>query len=353
MSESSVTLSPQMFTSARHTTHYFEAGPAGGPLLIFVHGWPEIGLMWRAQITALAAAGYRCIAPDMRASGGSSAPDATGACTLEEIARDMTELHDHLGGSPAIWIGHDWGSPVAGMLAAHFPERARGIALISLPYFPETFALSTLIPLIDRQLYPAEKYLYGQWNYFRFYQTNFDTAVSDLDGDIPASLASIYRSGNPEAKGTFSQSALTTANGGRFGAAHRAPEMPPDAALWPPEDFERLVAAFRRTGFRSACAWYLNDDANLAYARSAPDGGRLSMPVLCINSDYDPIAGIGGNRLSDPMRDACSDLSVVNVPTGHWTPLECKTETTEALRSWLKRTGHAVRQADLHESRAE
>lgn len=87
--------------------------------MIFLHGWPEIGLVWRAQIDAVASEGWRCIAPDMRGYGASSAPGASDAYALNAIVGDMVELHDHLGTRPAIWIGHDWGSPVAGALAAH------------------------------------------------------------------------------------------------------------------------------------------------------------------------------------------------------------------------------------------
>ena len=123
------------FSSPRHTTRYWEAGPADGPLMIFLHGWPQIGLMWRAQVEALASEGWHCVAPDMRGYGGSSAPTAAEAYALKEIVEDMVELHDHLGARPAIWVGHDWGSPVAGALAAHHAKRSRGIVLISVPYF--------------------------------------------------------------------------------------------------------------------------------------------------------------------------------------------------------------------------
>ena len=78
-------LTSRIFSSPRHTTHYWEAGPSDGPLMIFVHGWPEIGLMWRAQIKAFADQGWRCVAPDMRGYGGSSAPVAAEAYALEEI----------------------------------------------------------------------------------------------------------------------------------------------------------------------------------------------------------------------------------------------------------------------------
>ena len=62
------------FSTPRQTTHYIECGPADGPLMIFLHGWPSIGLMWRAQMDAFAADGWHCVAPDLRGYGGSSAP---------------------------------------------------------------------------------------------------------------------------------------------------------------------------------------------------------------------------------------------------------------------------------------
>ena len=70
----------------------------------------------------------------------------------------MVELHDHLERRPAVWVGHDLGSPVAGALAAHHPARSRGVVLVSVPYFPDGFALANLLPLVNRQLYPADQY---------------------------------------------------------------------------------------------------------------------------------------------------------------------------------------------------
>ena len=331
-----MSLTDQTFRSLRHSTHYWEAGPANGPLMIFLHGWPGIGLMWRAQIEAFASAGWRCVAPDMRGYGASSAPPGNEAYALNEIVDDMVELHDHLGSRPAIWVGHDWGSPVAGALAARHPARSRGVVLISVPYLPGGFALPTLVALIDRGLYPADQYPDGQWDYYRFYLTHFDQAVSDMDADVPATLASIYRPGNPASAGKVSPSAVLTRNGGRYGPAHRAPPTPPDATLWPEADFDSLAKAFRVHGFRPACAWYVNDTRNIAYAQAAPDGGRLHQPVLFINGDWDAICDINRSQLGAPMHGTCQDLSVANLPAGHWLPLERKTESVEAIRSWLK-----------------
>lgn len=333
------TLTAHLVQSPRHTTRYWEAGPADGPLMIFLHGWPQSGLMWRAQIDAFAAEGWRCVAPDMRGYGGSSAPAAASAYAVSEIVDDMVALHEHLGARPAVWVGHDLGSPVAAALAAHHPQRSRAVVLVSVPYAPLGFALANLLPLVDRTLYPADQYPDGQWNYYHFYLSNFDQTVSDFDADIPASLSVIYRRGDAASVNQAYRSALVGRNGGWFGAAHRAPSMPPDPTLWPAADFAALVEAFRVTGFRPANAWYLNDAANIAYAQAAPDAGRLRQPVLFVNGDFDGICDITRSRLGDPMRRACPDLSVTSLPSGHWLPLERKQELVRTMRSWLQTKG--------------
>jgi len=330
------TLVSRPFSTARHTTHTIECGPADGPLMIFLHGWPSIGLMWSAHMDAFAADGWHCVAPDLRGFGGSSAPAANDAYTTEDVVADMAELHDHLGGKPAIWVGHDWGCVVVGALVAHEPRRSRGVVLTSLAYQPDGHALRTIVPLVDRTIYPVDQYPDGQWDYYRYYTTHFETAVADLDADKTASLASIFRSGDPAGIGKVSPNAVVARNGGRFDAAHRAPPTEADPALWPPADFDVLVQSFEAHGFRASCAWYLNDDADVAYARTAFDGGRLSQPVLFVNGDFDQICSITGNRQGDPMRAACADLTVTSLPAGHWLPLERKAELIQAIRTWLQ-----------------
>ncbi len=332
----SSTLVSRTFSTPRQTTHYIERGSADRPLMIFLHGWPELSLIWRAQMDAFAADGWHCVAPDMRGYGGSSVPAPDDAYTNEQIVADMAELHDHLGGKPAIWVGHDWGSVVAGSLVAHEPQRSRGVVLISVPYFPDANALPTLVPLVDRSIYSADQYPDGQWDYYRYYTTHFNSAVADLDADKVASLATIFRRGDPASLGKPSPNAMVTRNGGRFGAAHHAPPTPPDPALWPAEDFDALVQAFNAHGFRPPCAWYLNDDANIAYARRAPHGGRISQPVLFVNGDLDAINTIEGNHYGDPMRATCPDLTVTSLDGAHWLPLECKAELIQAIRTWLQ-----------------
>lgn len=319
----------------RHSTYFVTCGPVDGPLMFFVHGWPGISAMWRAHMAAFAADGWRCIAPDLRGYGQSSAPPGASSYTVENAVNDLAELHDHLGGTAAIWVGHDWGSAVVGALAAHHPQRCRAAVLTSWAYFPRANSLANLVAVVDRDIYPADEYPYGQWDYFHYYTTHFDEAVADLDADAAAALASIYRPGDPAAVGTVSPSASVTRNGGRFGPSHRPPAAEPDPALWPASDFDLLVAGFESHGFAPSCAWYINDDANTDFARRAPHDGRLWQPVLFVNGEWDLICTITDNHQGDPMREACSDLTIVNINAGHWLPLERPDEHISAIRRWL------------------
>ena len=321
--------------SPRHRTAYLEAGPADGPLMVFVHGWPELGLIWRAQIERFAALGWRCVAPDMRGYGGSSVPSETDAYAVRELVADMVELHDALGGDPAVWVGHDWGSAVVWSLAAHHPNRCRGVVSLCVPYFARGFALPNLLPLVDRTVYPEDRFPAGQWDYFLFYRERFDQAVQEFDADVSATVAALYRRGDPGAVGKPGLTSGVRANGGWFGPAGRAPAAPRDASMLSQDDFDALVAAFRRTGFRGACAWYLNDEANLADAAGAYDGGRLSMPVLFLHAAWDTTLDTAHSRLAAPMRQSCADLTEVTIEAGHELQLERPDEVNAAIESWI------------------
>ena len=111
----------------RHTTFYLAAGPKDGPLIIFVHGWPELSMSWRHLLPALASLGFRAIAPDMRGYGRSSIYTRSSDYAQELIVHDMIELLDSLRRERAVWVGHDWGSPVVWNLASHHPERCEGL----------------------------------------------------------------------------------------------------------------------------------------------------------------------------------------------------------------------------------
>jgi hypothetical protein len=97
--------------------------------------------------------------------------------------------------------------------------------LTSLAYQPDGHALRTVVPLVDRTIYPADVYPDGQWDYYNYYTTNFEPAVADLDSDLSASSASIFRSGNPAGIDQVSPNAVVTRNGADLAprTAHRQP----------------------------------------------------------------------------------------------------------------------------------
>ncbi|RYH13888.1 MAG: alpha/beta hydrolase, partial [Alphaproteobacteria bacterium] len=157
--------------------------------MIFIHGWPEIGLLWERQLNHFAALGWRCVAPDMRGYGGSSVPDDLASYAIREIVADMVELHEVLGPAPAVWIGHDWGAPIAWSMASHHPERCRAVIGLSVPYLARGFALPNLVPLVDRTVYPEADYPVGPWDYWLFYRERFEEAVRQFERDLPATFS--------------------------------------------------------------------------------------------------------------------------------------------------------------------
>jgi pimeloyl-ACP methyl ester carboxylesterase len=328
-------LTTKQIETPRHRTAYLEAGPADGPLMIFCHGWPMVGRVWRNQLEHFAARGFRCIAPDMRGYGGSSVPTSIAAYAVREIVGDMIELHDALGAEPAIWVGHDWGCAIAWSIASHHAGRCRGVVNLCIPYFARGMALPSFLPLIDRELYPVEQYPVGQWDYWLFYREHFARATADFEADAEGALALFMRADRRLVPGKPAPTATTRARGGWFGDAHRAPKMDRDASMMSQGDWDAMVASFEKTGFAGGNAWYMNEAANLAYASEAPNFGRLTLPALFLHALGDGVCETVKSRLADPMREDCSDLTEAKVDSAHSMMMEKPRETNEAIAAWL------------------
>jgi len=324
--------------TSRHTTFYLSCGHADATPLIFVHGWPELSISWRHQLQVFAALGFRCLAPDMRGYGRSSVYATHQDYALEHSVRDMLELlergtrHDK-----AVWVGHDWGAPVVWALASHHPQHCLGVANLCVPYLPDGFAPETIIPLVDRDIYPEDQFPAGQWEYQLFYRENFEQASSGFEANVAATVKALFRKGNVSAKGQPSRTALVRRDGGWFGGAGVAPDVPADTDVVSDADLSAYIAALTRNGFFGPDSWYMNGDWNMAYARQAKDGGRLSLPVLFLHGAFDYTCETIGSRLAEPMRGACGDLTEVVVHSGHWMAQEKPLEVNAALAQWLAR----------------
>ena len=239
--------------TARHWTSWVEAGPPDGPLMVFLHGWPEIGLLWKRQLQHFGARGWRCVVPDMRGYGDSSVPDGIASYLVEEITLDIVELHGAPGGEPAVWGGHDWGAPIAWAVASHHRARCRGVVGLSVPYLARGFALPTLLPLIDRATYPKQDYPVGQWDYWLHYRERVGKAARSLGRDVADLFSMLYRPGTSAAAGEPAITSGVRARGGWFGTGELPPADPAGTIL-PAEEFSALVMAFSWTGFAGANA---------------------------------------------------------------------------------------------------
>ena len=109
-----------------------EAG--SGPVVLLCHGFPESWYSWRHQLKALADAGYRAVAPDMRGYGETGQPEAIDQYTLFHLVGDMVGVLDALSAPQAVVVGHDWGAPVAWHCALLRPDRYHAVAGLSVPF---------------------------------------------------------------------------------------------------------------------------------------------------------------------------------------------------------------------------
>jgi pimeloyl-ACP methyl ester carboxylesterase len=319
----------------RHTSFYLACGPLDGPLIVFVHGWPELSVSWRHQLPCLAALGFRAIAPDMRGYGRSTVHLRQVDYATEHVTADMIELLDSLGREKAIWVGHDWGSPVVWSIASHHPDRCHGVANLCVPYFPKGLGSAGAARLIDRDIYPEAEFPAGQWEYQLFYRENFDKACAVFEADVQAMVKAMFRKGNPAGKGKPSRTAFVRKDGGWFGGAPVAPDLPRDGDVLTEADLDTYTASLTRNGFSGPMSWYMNPDANAAYSETSVDDGRLTMPVLFLHGEYDYTCETVDSRLADPMRASCADLTEAVVRTGHWMAQENPVAVNAALVQWM------------------
>jgi pimeloyl-ACP methyl ester carboxylesterase len=118
------------------TLHVRDQG-SGSPVVL-LHGWPDTSDLWRHQVSALTAAGYRVIAPDLRGFGGSGKPADLAAYTAPVLIGDVVGLLDALGIQRAHLVGHDWGAAVAWWTAALVPDRVASMTALSVGH-PASF----------------------------------------------------------------------------------------------------------------------------------------------------------------------------------------------------------------------
>lgn len=319
----------------RHTTFYLAAGPETGPLIIFTHGWPELSLSWRHQLPFFGAMGFRTIAPDMRGYGRSSIYGRHEDYCLAHTSMDMLELIDSLDREKAVWVGHDWGSPVAWNMASHYPDRCHAVSSLCVPYASIERGLDTLIDLADRSIYPVDEYPAAQWDYMRFYEENFDLATAQMDANPLNMVQLIFRTGSPDGMGQPAGTAKIRSAGGWFGGLPEPPSIPRDGDVITEGELEVYADGLKRNGFFGPNAWYMNHKANATFHHQVVNNGRINMPVLFLAARYDFVCESVVSGLTGPMRDQCNNLTEKVLDSGHWMAQEKPFEVNREIVKWL------------------
>jgi pimeloyl-ACP methyl ester carboxylesterase len=107
-----------------------------GPLILCVHGFPELWYSWRHQMAYFSELGYTVAALDVRGYGRSSKPHEIAAYTIRELGSDVAAAIDELGNGTAILFGHDWGAPIVWNTALLYPNKVKAVAGLSVPFIP-------------------------------------------------------------------------------------------------------------------------------------------------------------------------------------------------------------------------
>lgn len=273
------------------------AGPENGEPIWLLHGFPECWHSWRAQIPALAAAGYRVFAPEMRGYGQSSAPAAIEDYDLLTLCGDIQQAMDHFGQTQVVMVGHDWGAVVAWHLALLEPQRVSRLVTMSVP-----FAGRARRPVIEIM---AELYA-ERFNYILYFQQP-GVAEQELEADIERTLRLFMQD-----QDVFLQHKPASAT---LLDGVSTPRALPDWCTQ--RDLDVYVQTFARQGFRGPLNWYRNFARNWQRTESLA-GRQVLQPTLFLIGDRDPVGVFEAHTLKR-MPDSVPDLEQHVLPNcGHW-----------------------------------
>jgi pimeloyl-ACP methyl ester carboxylesterase len=266
--------------------HWVEAGT--GPLVVLLHGFPEFWYCWRWQIPALAAAGFRVVAPDLRGCNESARPAGIRHYRMEMLVGDVAGLIRHLGAARAAVVGHDWGGAISWRLAMTHPELVERLAILNAPH-PAAFL---------RELRRPRQAL-RSW-YIRFFQLPLLPEWCLRFGDF-----------------AWLERLLT--------------RQPLRAGAYTPEDLRRYKEALAMPGALTAALHYYR--AALRDRQRAGRGLRpIACPTLVIWGERDPYLGV---ELTQGLEEWVPQLRIERLHASHWVQNDAVEEVNRLLASFL------------------
>uniref|UniRef100_A0A673JYT6 AB hydrolase-1 domain-containing protein n=1 Tax=Sinocyclocheilus rhinocerous TaxID=307959 RepID=A0A673JYT6_9TELE len=280
--------------------HYVDLGD--GPPVLLCHGFPESWFSWRYQIPALANAGFRVLALDMKGYGDSTAPPEIEEYSQEQIM--LFCLSAPQGIPQVILVGHDWGGALVWNMAQFHSERVRAVASLNTPLFP-----------VDPKTNPMEKLKAVPIFDYQIYFQKPGVAEAELEKNLERTFKLMFIASN-ETK-SFPSTAGVCQRGGLFVASL---DDPPRSAILSESALEYYVQQFTKSGFRGPLNWYRNGERNWRWMCSRPRGKASVLTVL-------------------PLSDTVPNLTRGHIEEcGHWTQTERPAELNKILISWLKET---------------
>ncbi|XP_038560762.1 bifunctional epoxide hydrolase 2-like isoform X2 [Micropterus salmoides] len=300
-------------------THYVEMG--SGPPVLLCHGFPESWYSWRYQIPAVAAAGFRVLALDMKGYGESTAPPDTEEYSQEQLCQDLITFLDKMAIPQVTLVGHDWGGVLVWTMAQYHPERVSAAASLNTPLFPA-----------DPSVTPAERLKAEPRFDYQLYFQKPGAAEAELEKDLERTFKIFFFSSGEAAKRPAVSTAGVCARGGLFVGL---PEQIPRSSVLTEADLQYYVSQYRERGFRRPLNWYRNGEANWRWMCSRPTA-KLLMPALMVTAGKDQVLL---PAFSKGMEDLIPNLSRGHIEEcGHWTQMERPAETNSILISWLRET---------------
>ncbi|MFV0307505.1 MAG: alpha/beta fold hydrolase [Desertimonas sp.] len=303
--------------------HYVEAGE--GPLVLLVHGFPESWYSWRHQLPALANAGYRAVAIDVRGYGRSAKPPAVEDYRMVRLVADNVAVVRALGEEQAVIVGHDWGAPIAWTSALLRPDVFRAVAGLSVPFSPP----GEIRPLAAmRAMGGAEEF------YIEYFQQP-GRAEAEIEADVRGWLRGFMftASGDAPPPDPSVGTVATVAAGGQMRDRFHQPAVLPG---WLSEaDVDVYTDELERSGFAGPLNRYRNverDWEDLAAWR----GAAIGVPALFIGGDRDGPTVWGAPAIA-AFHQTLPHLhrSTILSGCGHWTQQERPDDVNEALVDFL------------------
>lgn len=276
--------------------------PTGtAPLVVLLHGFPECWYSWRRQLPALADAGYRVVAPDLRGYNRSSAPPGVDSYRVDELVADVRGLVEHCGAPQATLVGHDWGGLVAWECAMREPETVSQLAVLNAPH-PD---------LYRRELLDSPTQLVRSWYVFA-------VQVPWLPEQVLA--ADDYRLVEESLARAAATDAFTPGEVDRLRAAMARSESPSG----PLHYYRAMARETVESGLRS-----------LLPGESWTDRS-VDVPTLVLWGERDPALAV---TLLDGLDELVPDLQLDRFPeAGHWPHVERPERVNEALLAFLDRS---------------